>query len=150
MLPSLVEVNNSNSYDSGAKKRALVIGQPLVGAGLLSPSHLPVLTERIHRWLIEKNIVHVDYKAHPKDKNMELFHSDYRLIEPQCILESYLASNRYDAVIGVRSTTLLFARQIYSLDVYVVAFGWELINFKSSAEYEDMKKAFIKCGVQLA
>jgi hypothetical protein len=100
-------------------------------------------------WLIEQDIVHVDYKAHPKDPNLELFHSDYQLIEPKTALENYLAFNRYDAVLGVRSSALLFARQIYPKDVCVVAFGWQFINFKSHAEYKDMKRAFVECGVQL-
>jgi hypothetical protein len=149
VMPPLVErlaVPPNSSLQ--AIRRALVIGQPLVGTGLLSPSNLPVITDRIHRWLIEKNILDIDYKAHPKDPNLELFHPDYRLIEPGSVLENYLAFNRYDAVVGVRSSALLFAGQIYPQDVCVVAFGWEFINFKSDIEYKDMKKAFLECGVQ--
>ncbi len=150
ILPALGEKKDAQGgLAKQSSVRALVIGQPLVGAGLISPSSLPVITKRIYEWLAEQNFVHVDYKAHPKDPNLELYHSDYRLIEPQSALETYLACNRYDAVIGVRSSALLFARQIYPQDVCVVAFGWEFINFKSDAEYKDMRSAFLECGVQL-
>jgi hypothetical protein len=89
----------------------------------------------------------VDYKAHPKDPVQELRHDDYRVIEPAGALESYLAATHYDAVIGVRSSALMFARQIYPQSVDVLAFGWDRVRFKSREEQEDMKTAFAACGV---
>jgi hypothetical protein len=89
----------------------------------------------------------VDYKAHPKDPVQELRHSDYRLIEPTGALESYLAETQYAAVVGVRSSALMFARQIYPATVQVRAFGWDRVRFKSQQERDDMKKAFVMCGV---
>ena len=95
-----------------------------------------------------EGITEIDYKAHPKDTEFELRHPDYRLIDPAGALESYLASSHYDAVLGVRSSALLFARQIYPQSVDVVAFGWDSVRFKSEAERNDMEKTFLMCGVR--
>lgn len=150
-LPPLVDVAET-SQDRVAKgpKRALVIGQPLVGAGLLAPRDLASLTMEIHNWLAAQSIEQVDYKGHPKDPEKELRHSDYKLIEPQGALEAYLAATYYDAVVGVRSSALMFARQIYPVSVDVVAFGWDSLKFKSEEEKKDMKNAFEACGVRMA
>lgn len=149
-LPPLVDVAES-SQDHAAKgpKRALVIGQPLVGAGLLAPRDLAPLTMEIHDWLAAQGIQQVDYKGHPKDPEKELRHSDYQVIEPRGALESYLAATHYDAVVGVRSSALMFARQIYPSAVDVVAFGWDRVKFKSEEEKKDMKNAFEACGIDM-
>lgn len=148
-LPPLVDVDASaQGIAHDGRKRALVIGQPLVGAGLLAPRDLAPLTIEIHDWLLSQGITDVDYKGHPKDPQQELRHSDYRLIEPKGALESYLASTRYEVVVGVRSSALMFARQIYPESVQVRAFGWDRVIFKSKEERDDMKKAFAACGVE--
>lgn len=149
MLPPLVELVCVGSNGAAAGRRALVIGQPLVGAGLLAAGDLAQLTIEIHDWLNASGIHDVDYKAHPKDPVQELRHDDYRTIEPPGALESYLAATHYDAVVGVRSSALLFARQIYPASVEVRAFGWDRIRFKSPQEQEDMKNAFAACGVNI-
>jgi hypothetical protein len=146
-LPPLVEVKSVVATGHG--KRALVIGQPLVGAGLLAPQDLAPLTMEIHDWLAAQGMTDVDYKAHPKDPVQELRHSDYKLIEPTGALESYLAETHYDAVVGVRSSALMFARQIYPASVQVKAFGWDRVRFKSDAERQDMQRAFASCGVEV-
>ena len=148
MLPPLVEVNPS--LQCGITRRALVIGQPLTGTELLSPHDLAEITNRIRDWLSRQGIDDVDYKAHPKDPAHELSHPDYRAVDPACALESYMASTYYDVVIGVRSSALLFARQIYPASVLVLAFGWDKVRFKSKQEQEDMQKAFSASGVEFA
>lgn len=149
-LPALIEVKPTVLEAASSRiKRALVVGQPLVGAGLLAPHDLPPLTIEIHDWLVEQGIIEIDYKAHPKDPKHELRHSDYRLIEPTGALESYLAETQYDAVVGVRSSALMFARQIYPASVQVRAFGWTRVKFKSQQECADMKQAFVMCGVTI-
>lgn len=149
-LPPLVDIKPAVRTDGlGKSRRALVIGQPLVDTGLLAARDLPVVTAQIRAWLTQQNITEVDYKAHPKDPGHELRHPDYRLIDPAGALESYLASTDYDAVLGVRSSALLFARQIYPQSVDVVAFGWDRLRFKSTTERDDMKKTFSMCGVRL-
>lgn len=150
MLPPLVSTTTllPNKHIDG--KRALVVGQPLVGTGLLKESDLQAVTDQMSKWLTDQGITQVEYKAHPKDPRHDLRCPDYQLIEPSDALESYLASRYYDAIIGVRSSALLFARQIYPSSVEVVAFGWDRINFKSKQEQEDMRKAFDACGVRFA
>lgn len=148
-LPPLVDIDASaQTSQTDQRKRALVVGQPLVGAGLLAPRDLAPLTIDIHDWLLAQGMTEIDYKAHPKDPMRELMHSDYQLIEPAGALESYLAATRYAAVVGVRSSALMFARQIYPASVEVVAFGWDRVKFKSNEEQDDMKKAFSACGVE--
>lgn len=149
-LPPLVDVmQTTEAAAPGQAKRALVIGQPLVGAGLLAGHDLPVVTAQIREWLAQQGITDIEYKAHPKDPRHELRHPDYRLIDPPGALEMHLASTRYDAVVGVRSSALLFARQIYPASTDVVAFGWDRVRFKSEAERSDMGKVFLTCGVSI-
>jgi hypothetical protein len=150
VLPPLVEQAGSDGTAVVASRRALVIGQPLVGSALLQKDRLPSMTASIRAWLDRRGISDIDYKAHPKDPEHELRHPDYRLIEPDCALEVHMARTPYDAVVGVRSSALLFARQIYPPTVPVVAFGWDDVVFKSEQERSDMKNAFEQCGVSFA
>jgi hypothetical protein len=149
-LPPLVDVDASTQgIAQHGPKRALVVGQPLVGAALLAPRDLAPLTIEIHDWLASQGITDVDYKGHPKDPMRELRHPDYRVIEPTGALESYLAETHYDAVVGVRSSALMFARQIYPASVQVMAFGWDRIIFKSDSEERDMRNVFNSVGIIL-
>ena len=149
-LPPLVEPAGADGTALAASRRALVIGQPLVGFALLQKDRLPAMTAAIRSWLDRQGITYIDYKAHPKDPEHELRHPDYRLIEPDCALEVHMARTPYDAVVGVRSSALLFARQIYPQTVPVVAFGWNDVLFKSEQERSDMRNAFEQCGVRFA
>ncbi|GIZ51277.1 alpha-2,8-polysialyltransferase family protein [Noviherbaspirillum aridicola] len=130
-------------------KRALVVGQPLAGAGLLTQEDSDAVTVQIREWLAREGIEEVDYKAHPKDPKHEMRHPDYRLINPEGVLESYLASVDYDVVIGVRSSALLFARFIYQDRVRILSFAWNRVRFKSEKEKKDMDEVFRMCGVEL-
>jgi len=149
VLGPLVDPVAPEEGGSPAPRRALVVGQPLVGAGLLAAADLAPLTQRVRDWLAAQGFDEVDYKAHPKDPAQELRHPDYRVIDPSCPLELHLAHTAYDAVVGVRSSALLFARQIYPRSVPVVSFGWSRLKFKSVDEERDMKRAFEQCGVSL-
>lgn len=132
-----------------AGPRALVIGQPLGGFGLMSEADVAAVGAEIHAALAGRGFVHVDYKAHPKDRARDLFHPSYVDIAPPAALESYLACHHYDAVVGVRSSALLFARQIYAPATLVESFGWSRIRFKSSAEKDDFERVFRSVGVVL-
>jgi len=149
VLPSLVKLGVSTGGESETvrRRRALVIGQPLVDKGHMSEADAERTTKEIHAYLDARGVTEVDYKGHPKDSYSGLCRPEYRVIAPTEALESYLASTHYDIVAGVRSTTLLFARQIYPSSVEVVAFGWDRIRFKSQEEKDDMTQAFTSCGV---
>jgi len=150
VLPALTGTLAPAPGQAAGPRRALVVGQPLREFGLISAADLERLTTQIHDWLRAQGMEEIDYKAHPKDAAHELRHRDYRLIEPDGALETYLAATPYDAVVGVRSSALLFARQIYPPSVAVRAFGWDKVRFKSPEEEADMRKAFTACGVILS
>ena len=144
-LPPLA---GSNQLQQGEKK-ALIIGQPLVDTGLLSRHDCDLLTENIHAFLKSTGIEQIDYKGHPKDPNAELYHPDYNIIDADLPLETYMSETFYSMVVGVRSTALLSAKQIYGKQTNVLAFGWSKINFKSATERNDMEHTFTALGVAL-
>jgi len=147
ILPPLLKKTDSGNLTHG--KRALIVGQPLVGAGLIRKSALPDITQKIFDWLQSEAFDVIDYKGHPKDPNRELYLGEYNLLQLDEALESWMSKTNYDAVLGVRSSALLFAIQIYPADTRVIAFGWDEIKFKSKAEQEDMRNLFTQCGIQL-
>lgn len=151
MLPPLVQLAPA-SQDAclSTVRRALVLGQPLTDSGLLSSRELNEITAEIRDWLRRQGFTHIDYKGHPKDPAHELYHPDYQVINPERALESYMASTPYHAVIGVSSSALLFARQIYPDSVNVIAFGLGKVKFRSKEEGEGIKKVFGAFGVKLA
>ena len=149
VLPPLVEpaVQLPDATDRG--RRALVIGQPLTGFELMSQGDLTAVTGEIRAWLATHGFDAIDYKGHPKDAQRELSHPDYRVITPEQALEVFMAGTHYDAVVGVRSSALLFARQIYPATTPVEAFGWSRVRFKSAAERQDMEHTFAAVGVAI-
>lgn len=147
VLPPLVDVGALERTGDTAR-RALVVGQPLTGFHLMDRDGLALVTARIHDWLIAEGFNDIDYKAHPKDSAHELNHPDYHVIDPPGALESWLARTSYDAVVGVRSSALLFARQIDPAHVRAIAFGWDLARFRSAQERAAMRAAFEACGVE--
>ncbi|WP_374565510.1 hypothetical protein [Ideonella sp.] len=130
-------------------RRALVIGQPLVGTGLLDAAGLSAVTSRMRDWLTENDIHHVVYKSHPKDKHAELSVAGDVQVELDEPLEQWMPRQTFAAVVGVRSTSLLLARQIYGPDTQVRAFGWDRVQFKSDAERRAMQQAFTAMGVPI-
>lgn len=127
--------------------RALVVGQPLVGAGLMAAADRDAVALQIEDWLVSQGITQIDYKAHPKDPQRELSRPGYQLLDLDEPLEIWLGHTPYRAVVGVRSTALLFARQLAAAQTEVVAFGWERTRFKSAAERNDMRALFDRVGV---
>lgn len=132
-----------------AAPRALVIGQPLTGFGLMSAEDCEAVAQQIADWLRERGIARVAYKGHPRDPKRELCRPGYQVLELDEPLEQWMSHEPFDAVVGVRSTALLFARQIYGAGTEVLAFGWERVRFKSAAERHDMERTFSQAGVKL-
>lgn len=144
VLPSLVRAEVPHED----VRRALVVGQPLAGAGLMRLEDVPAVSDTIRDWLARQGITDVHYKQHPKDPNRELDEPGYELIESEGPLELYMSLHPYSTVVGVRSSALIFAKQIYGARARVLAFGWERILFKSPREEADMRQAFIAAGVE--
>lgn len=132
-----------------AVRRALVIGQPLVGAGLMAAADLPAVSAALRQWLHDRGIEEVLYKGHPKDPNRELSAPGDEVLALDEPLELWMARQQFSAVVGVRSTALLFARQVYGPATEVVALGWDKVRFKSAEERRDMQRTFEQCGVQV-
>lgn len=128
-------------------RRALVIGQTLVSAGLMTTADRDEVALQIEQWLAACGIEQVDYKAHPKDSRLELCRPGYQVLNLKDPLEVWLSQTPYRIVVGVRSTALLFARQLCSPDTQVVAFGWDRTHFKSTQERDDMRAVFDQVGV---
>ncbi|MBN9698578.1 MAG: hypothetical protein J0L85_22545 [Zoogloea sp.] len=149
VLPPLVTPRAGSRAASGGLRTALVIGQPLVGAGLMKAADRDAVGQAIHAWLAAKGIGRVFYKGHPKDPEQELNRPDYTVVTLDEPLEVHLANTPYDAVVGVRSSALLFARQTAPASTLVVAFGWDRVRFKSEAERRQMEDAFRTTGVDL-
>lgn len=148
-LPPLVTPVARGPIGDGGERQALVIGQPLVGAGLMKAADRDAVSAEIRAWLAAEGIRRVFYKGHPKDPALELNHPDYTVVTLDEPLEVHLAHIAYDAVLGVRSTALLFARQTSPAQTRVIAFGWDRVRFKSDCERRDMQSAFAACGVEL-
>jgi hypothetical protein len=107
------------------------------------------VSEQIHAWLAAEGMAQIFYKGHPKDPELELNHPDYTVVTLDEPLEVHLANTPYDAVVGVRSSALLFARQTSPATTRVVAFGWDRVRFKSDDEKRQMREAFRTTGVSL-
>lgn len=134
-LPPLVECNPDLDTDN---RRALVVGQPLSGAGLMSEAQVEAVGREIEAWLKAHGIEEVHYKAHPKDPRRELLRPSYEILELDEPLESYMARHAYAYVLGVRSTVLFLARKIYGPETSIIAFGLDRVRFKSAEERRDM------------
>jgi len=147
VLEPLAQRGEPGAVDEAAP-RALVIGQPLAGAGLMSESDRDAVALEIEQWLAAHGITQIDYKGHPKDARCELCRPGYRVLELDEPLELWLSHTTYRAVVGVRSTALLFARQLAAEGTAVVAFGWDRTRFKSDDERNDMQSVFDHIGVK--
>jgi len=147
VLPPLVDA--SPSSDETIPRRALVIGQPLVGAGLMKTADRDAVSREIRDWLRARGFAEIHYKAHPKDPHRELCEPDYTPIDPDEPLETYMSQERYAAVVGVRSSALLFAAQLYAETGAVLAFGLDRVLFKSAAERQKMRAALTLSGVSI-
>ncbi|TXH46595.1 MAG: hypothetical protein E6Q92_01740 [Burkholderiaceae bacterium] len=148
VLPPLVEPDPTRVVVDGAPT-ALVIGQPLEGAGLMKGADRDAVSEEIRAWLAGQGITRIFYKGHPKDPSRELNQPAYEVVNLDEPLEVHLARTPYNAVVGVRSSALLFARQTAPASTKVVAFGWDRVRFKSADEKRQMLEAFRTTGVDV-
>ena len=145
VLPPLVDA--APASDPGAARRALVIGQPLAGAGLMSEADSADTGRRIHDWLAGQDVTEVFYKGHPKDPAQELNHPDYRALELDEPLETHLAETEYRCIVGTRSSALLFAAQLGRAGTTVAAFNLDRVVFKNSAERQQILALFDQLGI---
>ena len=113
------------------KKRALIVGQPLTGYKLIDQQRLMHISREIREWSCVNNIEEVFYKTHPKDKEENLFEEGYKLLPGDVFVEKFLSNNYFDYVIGVHSSVLIFAKQLYGNQTEVISFGTDRLKFKN-------------------
>ncbi len=143
-LPPLVDAVADTAL---RPRRALVLGQPLVGTGLTDPASLASITAEIREWLRAEGVGDIRYKPHPRDPRHELKHEDYAVVTLDEPLETWMSHEPHDLVAGVHSTALLFARQLYGERAQVRGFGWEHMRFRSAEQERRMRELFAQCGV---
>ena len=77
------------------------------------------------------DIEEVFYKKHPKDKEENLFEEGYKLLPEDVLVEKFLSNNYFDYVIGVHSSVLIYAKQLYGSQNEVISFGIDRLKFKN-------------------
>lgn len=127
---------------------ALIVGQPLVGVGALNQADHDAIQQQIADWLKAHRIERVLYKAHPRDHALELKVPTASLLEITEPLESHMAAHSYRAVIGVYSTALYLARQIYGPEVPVLSFGIDRVRFKNAEQRERSISLMDRLGIE--
>lgn len=148
MLGPLVEPAMGASSAAAAPRRALVLGQPLLGHRQISEPQRRAIKEAMVRWLELQGIEHVDYKPHPREHgDGEFWSTRYSRLVIDEPLESYMAHEAYDVVMGVCSTALFTARQIQSPACQVVAVGADCVRFDTLAMREDVMNMMRQLGV---
>lgn len=130
-LPPLVSEGEAKAVNA-----ALIVGQPLVAIGALSSADHDVICARIADWLKTRGIDKVMYKTHPRDPAHELRVPGAEVLEMAESLENHMASHAYRVVIGINSTALYLARQIYGPTVPVLSFGNDKVRFKNPDQRE--------------
>jgi hypothetical protein len=147
VLPPLVDAPPA-SHET-IPRRALVIGQPLVGAGLMRAADRDAVSKEIRDWLFGQGITEIHYKGHPKDPHRELCEPEYRMLDIDEPLEVFMSHSPYEMVAGVRSSALVFARQLRPTSTRVLSFGFDALRFKSEAEKDAMTKTFTECSIEI-
>lgn len=131
------------------KKRALVIGQPLIAYKRMSEENVAKVTLEIYSYLNACGIEEIYYKSHPRETNREYALDNYSEIILDKPLEHHLAEFPYGIVIGVYSTGLITGRLILPDWCKVVSCGINLVNFTSEEERNILIEIFEKLNVDM-
>ncbi|UCE32899.1 MAG: hypothetical protein JSW68_06960 [Burkholderiales bacterium] len=131
-------------------RRALVVGQPLVGFGLMDEADRAQVAASIASWLSAQGIAVVDYKAHPREGAAhDLWQAGYRLLEIDEPIETWMAHSDYAVVVGCCSTALFIAREIYGARARVAAFGVERVRFKGAGKRESTLRLMRALAIEI-
>ena len=134
---------------SNQNRNALVIGQPLIGFKLMNKNQVQEISNEIENWLLSNKIDKVFYKSHPKDKNYTLCKQSYSIIGSNIFIEEHLMNVYYNFVIGVHSSVLLFAKQIYLNECEVLSFGWKYLRFKNLNLKKNLNQTFDNLNIKI-
>ncbi len=129
--------------------RALVIGQPLVGSGLLDQPGREQIAATIERWLVGHGVKEIHYKAHPRESDLDDFmRPSYRRLQVTEPLELYLSREPYGFIVGCYSTALFTARQIVGGDCRVAGVGVERVHFKDEEKRENVLRLMVTLSIE--
>ena len=78
---------------------------------------------------------------------MDLYHSYYQLLPSGILIEKYLAENYFHYIVGVHSSVLIFAKQIYGNQSEVISFGLAMLKFKNPRIREKIYELYDKLGI---
>lgn len=149
---SLLKKSQGHVVEAAAentKRRALVIGQPLIAFNRFNRDDMQAVSLGIHEFITACGITVIDYKSHPRDPDKEFGHPDYTELVIEKPLETYLASTPYDLVIGVCSTALLTARMILPASSRVVAYGMDMMKYRGTEDKIKIDSPFAALGVEM-
>lgn len=147
-LPPLVSGAPRTTDSSSSLKSALIVGQPLMGVGALSKEQHDQIVSLMSSWLREHDVSRVYYKSHPRDPVHELKTPTAVVLDIAEPLELHMARTGYDAILGVNSTALYFARQIYGPEVDIVSFGQDVVKFKNPDQAHKATLLMDALGIQ--
>lgn len=132
-----------------ADKRALVIGQTLIAFKRFTMEDMLSVSLGIRAFIDGCGIDDIEYKSHPRDPDREFGHPDYKELVIAGPLETYIATTPYNLVIGVCSTALLTARIILPKSCRVVAYGMNMMQYRSDKDKKNILSPFIALGVEI-
>lgn len=135
--------------ERSTKRRALVLGQPLIAFNRFTEEDMLSVALGIRAFIDDCGISEIEYKSHPRDSNREFGHQDYKELVIVNPLETYLASNHYDLIIGVCSTALLTARMILPESCRIVAYGMDMIKYRGERDKKNVESPFLSLGVEV-
>lgn len=138
----------AHAGDAPLPRRALILGQPLLGVGLIDRAGLAATTAHIHAWLRAQGVETIRYKAHPRDPNRELSEAGDEEVQLDEPLEAWLAREPHAFVVGVHSTGLLTARQVCAPATRIVAFGWSAVRFKAADDRQRLRALFEQADIE--
>jgi hypothetical protein len=101
VLGPLVDPATAPAATEATVRRALVLGQPLLGHRQINEPQRQAIVRTMADWLAGEGIEVVDYKPHPREQgDGEFWNPLFRRLVIDEPLESYFAHENYDVVMG--------------------------------------------------
>lgn len=146
----LAPLVSADSAAPASAHRALVLGQPLTGSGLIGEADRVQIAQAVAAWLAGQGATEIHYKPHPREGTQgEFMQPGYQRLEITEPLEAYLAREPYGLVAGCYSTALFTARQIAGPGCRIAAFGLERVRFKGEEKRENVKRLMAALAIEM-
>lgn len=148
VLPPFKPYSSENQSEL-LDKKALVVGQPLVGVKAMTEHDMVAVTAGIKKFLQSQGITRILYKAHPRDHRREYADKDYEDLVVDKPLEHHFSEEPYSCVIGVCSTALVTARMILPPSSRVVAYGINRLIGYGKEGSSMLEETFRSVGIEV-